>query len=69
MDRLLDYTNRVAMENYLYSMTTPNFGSSPDIAEPITKPVPTTIPRPAHDDPFNVPAPAIDPTPKGFSFF
>lgn len=36
--------------------------------EPITKPAPTTIPRPSHDDPFNVPAPAVDPTPKGFSF-
>lgn len=38
---------------------------SPDVAEPITKPAPTTIPRPREDDPFNVPAPLIDPTPKG----
>jgi hypothetical protein len=36
-------------------------------AEPITKPAPTTIPQPAEDDPFNVPAPKINPTPKGFS--
>ena len=37
--------------------------------EPITKPAPTIAPRPAEDDPFNVPAPKVDPTPKGFSFF
>jgi hypothetical protein len=35
-------------------------------AEPITKPAPTTTPRPDQDDPFNVPAPLVDPTPKGF---
>ncbi len=35
-------------------------------AEPITKPIPTTIPRPKENDPFNVPAPLVDPTPKGF---
>jgi len=35
-------------------------------AEPITKPAPVTTPHPEHDDPFNVPAPKIDPTPKGF---
>lgn len=35
-------------------------------AEPIIKPAPTTIPRPKEDDPFNVPAPLVDPTPKGF---
>jgi len=35
-------------------------------AEPITKPAPTTTPHPDQDDPFNVPAPLVDPTPKGF---
>lgn len=34
--------------------------------EPVTKPAPTTIPTPDENDPFNVPAPLIDPTPKGF---
>lgn len=36
-------------------------------AEPITKPTPapTTTPQPSKDDPFNVPAPKINPTPKG----
>ena len=33
---------------------------------PITKPAPTTIPTPDENDPFNVPAPKINPTPKGF---
>lgn len=38
----------------------------PDIAEPITKPeTAPPITRPGEDDPFNVPAPKIDPTPKG----
>lgn len=35
--------------------------------QPVTKP--ETAPRPAEDDPFNVPAPKVDPTPKGISFF
>ena len=34
---------------------------------PVTKP--DILPRPGQDDPFNVPAPLIDPTPKGSSFF
>lgn len=34
-------------------------------AEPITKPTPTITPKPKENDPFNVPAPLIDPTPKG----
>ncbi|MCC7514220.1 MAG: hypothetical protein IT212_05985 [Bacteroidia bacterium] len=35
-------------------------------AEPITIPKqPETPARPSKDDPFNVPAPKIDPTPKG----
>ncbi len=44
----------------------------PDILEPITKPSPVITPAPApapapsQDDPFNVPAPLVDPTPKGF---
>lgn len=38
-------------------------------AEPITKPAPIKEPRPAEDDPFNVPAPKVDPTPKGFLYF
>ncbi len=38
-------------------------------AEPITKPAPAIKPRPNENDPFNVPAPKVDPTPKGFSFF
>jgi hypothetical protein len=39
----------------------------PEIAEPITKPETMPEPsRPAQDDPFNVPAPKVDPTPKGF---
>lgn len=33
-------------------------------AEPVTKPAPVTIPRPSENDPFNVPAPLVDPTPK-----
>lgn len=33
--------------------------------EPITKPTPVTIPQPDKNDPFNVPAPKVDPTPKG----
>lgn len=43
--------------------------AAPEIAEPITKPdtKPQTPARPAEDDPFNVPAPKIDPTPKGES--
>jgi len=42
-------------------------GVNPEVlpAEPITKPAPTTTPRPDQDDPFNVPAPLVDPTPKG----
>ena len=44
--------------------------SAPTISpEPITKPQPTIQPRPREDDPFNIPLPAVDPTPKGFSFF
>jgi len=41
--------------------------SYPEIApaEPITKPAPSTTPQPSKDDPFNVPAPKINPTPKG----
>lgn len=36
--------------------------------EPITKPKPEVQPitKPDKDDPFNVPAPKVDPTPKGF---
>jgi hypothetical protein len=33
---------------------------------PITKPAPVITPAPSQDDPFNVPAPKINPTPKGF---
>lgn len=45
-------------------------GGGPEVlpAEPITKPAPITTPRPDQDDPFNVPAPLVDPTPKGFCF-
>jgi hypothetical protein len=43
---------------------------NPEIApaepEVLPKPGPTTVPRPDEDDPFNVPAPLVDPTPKGF---
>jgi len=35
-------------------------------AKPITKPAPVITPQPSKDDPFNVPAPKINPTPKGF---
>jgi len=38
------------------------------VIEPITKPAPVVVPSqpaPKKDDPFNVPAPLIDPTPKG----
>ena len=34
--------------------------------EPITKPAPTTTPRPTEDDPWNIPAPKKDSPPKGF---
>ena len=34
--------------------------------EPVTKPSPIITPAPSHDDPFNVPAPKINPTIKGF---
>jgi hypothetical protein len=34
--------------------------------EPVTKPSPVITPAPSQDDPFNVPAPKINPTPKGF---
>lgn len=43
----------------------------PEILEPIVKPAPVKTPEPApvkrpqEDDPFNVPAPLINPTPKG----
>lgn len=39
----------------------------PEVEEPVTKPTtkPDVAPRPDHDDPFNVPAPKVDPTPKG----
>ncbi len=43
----------------------------PEILEPIVKPAPVTTPEPSpvkqpdRDDPFNVPAPKINPTPKG----
>lgn len=35
--------------------------------EPIVKPAPVITPtiQPGRDDPFNVPAPLVDPTPKG----
>lgn len=33
--------------------------------EPVTKPSPIITPAPSHDEPFNVPAPKINPTPKG----
>ena len=33
---------------------------------PITKPAPVKTPKPSENDPFNVPAPLVDPTPKGF---
>lgn len=47
-----------------------NLLSAPTISpEPIIKPQPTIQPRPREDDPFNIPLPAVDPTPKGFSFF
>lgn len=38
---------------------------SPDVAEPITKPAPVKTPKPSENDPFDVPAPKINPTPKG----
>ena len=64
MESIIEYTNRLSQECWLWSMT----GSSPEIAEPITKPAPTIQPetRPEENDPFNVPAPKVDPTPKGF---
>lgn len=37
----------------------------PDILEPVTKPAPVKTPKPSENDPFNVPAPLVDPTPKG----
>lgn len=48
-------------------INTIKLGPAPEVlpAEPITKPAPTTTPRPDQDDPFNVPAPLVDPTPKG----
>jgi len=39
------------------------------VIEPITKPAPVVVPSqpaPKRDDPFNVPAPLIAPTIKGF---
>jgi len=35
------------------------------LPKPITKPAPTPIQEPDENDPWNVPAPKIDPTPKG----
>jgi len=64
MESLIEYTNRIAKENWLWSRT-----GEPEIAEPITKPEIKPDTRPAQDDPFNVPAPKVDPTPKGFIFF
>lgn len=37
-------------------------------AEPVIKPAPVIVPEPDEDDPWNVPAPKINPTPKGLSF-
>ena len=55
------------MENFIRRSAVVFENGSPLVipAEPITKPAPTTTPRPGQDDPFNVPAPLVDPTPKG----
>jgi len=61
MESLIEYTNRIARENYIWSRTGPEIAP----AEPTTKPTPVITPQPSKDDPFNVPAPKINPTPKG----
>lgn len=40
----------------------------PEILPEVLPAEPTVIPRPKEDDPFNVPAPLVDPTPKGMKF-
>ncbi len=67
----INYINKLAAENFLYSCTEfPNWDCNgrPEVipAEPITKPAPIVIPSPDKNDPFNVPAPLVNPTPKGF---
>lgn len=49
--------------NYILGLSYPEIAP----AEPITKPTPapTTTPQPSKDDPWNVPAPLVNPTPKG----
>jgi very-short-patch-repair endonuclease len=66
MENLMDYTNRIARENYIWWMT-----GNPEIApaepEVLPKPGPTVVPRPDEDDnPWVFPQPSINPTPKGF---
>jgi hypothetical protein len=61
MESLIDYTNRLAAENWLWSRTGIEIAPAP-----VTKPSPVITPAPSQDDPFNVPAPKINPTPKGF---
>lgn len=45
-----------------------NFTEIEVLPAPTTKPAtkPASIPKPERDDPFNVPIPKVDPTPKAF---
>lgn len=64
-DELIDLANA-----WFKLFTILTCGPTPEVLPaPIKTPEPAVIPRPQEDDPFNVPAPLIDPTPKGFSFF
>lgn len=56
------------MENFIRRSAVVFKNGSPLVipAEPITKPAPVITPQPDQNDPFNVPAPKVNPTPKGF---
>lgn len=51
------------MKNLFLSLAAPEVAPAEPITKPDTRPQPVT--RPAEDDPFNVPAPKVNPTPKG----
>lgn len=70
MEYLFSVVEYLPDDFYLVIHTEPEVlpQTQPEVV-PETRPKePGVIPRPAEDDPFNVPAPLVDPTPKGISF-
>lgn len=66
-------TKKLPTKGMFYKFTEIRFASIPEVLPMEPQVLPTTkpfiLPTPKEDDPFNVPAPLINPTPKGISFF